>query len=251
VAGVVGIVTTMPCHDMEVTAPVTSWVWVSCVGSLVVWRGIGRSDVGARAPEGSGETESCVRGQRGRASRVLGPRPGDCGWFALSFAIFIILIWVALFMVPNSSPRAFEGVKAPFQRFYFKGLFDLELFYFLRRVRASAPAGCSPRAFWRNGVIPSKAFTPKCCSQEYWGVGCVFFTRSAYPYRARRPPSPFPTRVDQVLSRLCNSVPHSSFRSEEGWVAPHYPRWASIDVSRELQAGKSKWMSESRSLGVG
>jgi len=50
---------------------------------------------------------------RGRASRDLdprprsqaswGPRPGDCGWFALSFAIFIALIWVSLFMVPNTT----------------------------------------------------------------------------------------------------------------------------------------------------
>ena len=140
-------------------------------------RGVGRGGVGARALEGSGKTGLASKAQTDRASRVLGPRPrsqtsrgprpSDCGWFALSFAIFIILIWVSLFMVPNSSPRAFEGVKTPFQRFSFKGLFDLELFYFLRRVRASAPAGCSPRAFWSNGVIPSKAFTPECCSREY------------------------------------------------------------------------------------
>jgi len=92
-----------------------------------------------------------------------GPCPGDCGWFALSFASFVVLIWVSLFMVPNSSPRAFEGVSSPLQRLFFEGPFfiDQELFYFLQRVRASAPAGCSPRAFWRNGVIPSKAFTPE------------------------------------------------------------------------------------------
>ena len=82
-------------------------------------------------------------------------------------------------------------------------------------------------------------------------MGCVFYTRSACSHCARKPPSPFPARVDQVLSCLCSYVPHSSFRSEEGWVALYYPRWASIDVPRELQAGKSKWMSESHSLGVG
>jgi len=86
-----------------------------------------------------------------------GPRPSDCGWFALSFAIFAALIWVSLFMVPNSRPRAFEGVSSPLQRFFSKGpLFDRELFYF-------SPEGARERtrAFWRNGVIPSKAFTPE------------------------------------------------------------------------------------------
>jgi len=34
------------------------------------------------------------------------------------------------------------------------------------------------------------------------GTGCVFFIRSAYSHGARKPPSPFPVRVDQVLSRL-------------------------------------------------
>jgi len=72
-------------------------------------------------------------------------------------------------MVPNSSPRAFEGVRSPLQRFFPKGLLLTESFFtFLRRVRASAPAGCSPRAFWRNGVIPSKAFAPGSYSLEYF-----------------------------------------------------------------------------------
>ena len=57
VTGVVGIVATMPCCDMRVTAPVTSWVRAPCVGSLTLWRGIGRSGVGVQALEGSGETE--------------------------------------------------------------------------------------------------------------------------------------------------------------------------------------------------
>ena len=33
---VVGIVATMPCNDMRVTAPVTSWVRAPCVGSLAL-----------------------------------------------------------------------------------------------------------------------------------------------------------------------------------------------------------------------
>ena len=32
---------------------------------------------------------------------------------------------------------------------------------------------------------------------------------------------------------------------------PYYPRWASSYVPRELQAGRSKWTSESHSIGVG
>jgi len=151
------------------------------------------------SPGGLKRNGTCTRGQGGRARRCLRPsprgpgetelapeakglgeprfgpevegqmcwdlRPGDGGWLSSSFAFFIALIWVSLFMVPNSSPRAFEGVSSPLQRFFLlEGPFfvDWELFlYFLQRVRASAPAGCSPRAFWRNGVIPSKAFTPE------------------------------------------------------------------------------------------
>ena len=48
-------------------------------------------------------------------------RPGDGGWLSSSFAFFIALIWVSLFMVPNSGPRAFEGVSSPLQRFFFFG----------------------------------------------------------------------------------------------------------------------------------
>ena len=51
---VVGIVATMPCCDMGVTALVMSWVRAPCVESLALVR---RSGVGARALEGSGETE--------------------------------------------------------------------------------------------------------------------------------------------------------------------------------------------------
>jgi len=69
------------------------------------------------------------------------------------------------------------------------------------------------------------------------GIGCVLFIRRACFLSVRKRPSPFPIRVDQVLSRLNYYVPHSSFRSEEGWVAPYYPRWASTDVPRELQTG--------------
>ena len=194
---VVGTVATTPCCVMGITAPVTSWVRAPCVGSLALTgrrgvgdralegsgetelmleaKGVGRGGVCVRAPEGVGRDGTRARGQgvgratiwaRDREDRCAGARVlAFCGWLSSSFAFFIALIWVSLFMVPNSSPRAFQGVSSPLQRFFFfEGLFfvDSEFFlYFLRRVRASAPAGCSPRAFWRNGVIPSKAFTPE------------------------------------------------------------------------------------------
>jgi hypothetical protein len=57
VAGVVGIVATMPCHGMGITASVMSRVRAPCFGSLAPRRGLGRGGVGARAQEGSGEAE--------------------------------------------------------------------------------------------------------------------------------------------------------------------------------------------------
>jgi len=61
VSRVVGIVATMPCCDMGVIAPVTSWVRAPCVGSLAL---VGRRGVGARALEGSGETELTPEAKR-------------------------------------------------------------------------------------------------------------------------------------------------------------------------------------------
>ena len=57
VAGVVEIVTTMPCCGMEVAASVTSRVRALRVGSLLLRRGLGQGGVDARPPEGSGEAE--------------------------------------------------------------------------------------------------------------------------------------------------------------------------------------------------
>jgi len=118
-------------------------------------------------------------------------------------------------------------------------------------VRSRAPARCSPRAFWRNDVIPSKAFTPECCNWEYSEDRLrVIHMQCLFPL-CEEAPEPFPHKGRSCSFSSCSYVPHSSFRSEEGWVAPYYPRWASIDVPRELQAGKSKCMPESHSIGVG
>jgi len=48
VTGVVGIVATMPCCDMGVTAPVTSWVRRRALEALLCDRGSGEA---ASAPE--------------------------------------------------------------------------------------------------------------------------------------------------------------------------------------------------------
>jgi len=88
VTRVVGIVATMPCCGMGVTAPVASWVRAPCVGSLALVR---RSGVGARAPEGSGETELtpeakgvgrggvCVRAPGGSGETELVPEAKGSG----------------------------------------------------------------------------------------------------------------------------------------------------------------------------
>jgi len=47
VAGVVGIVATMPSRGMGVTASITSWVRAPCVGSLALRRGLRQGGVGA------------------------------------------------------------------------------------------------------------------------------------------------------------------------------------------------------------
>jgi len=89
VTRVAGIVASMPCCDMGVTAPVTSWVRAACVGSLALdrakwhWRpsprGVGRDGTRVRGPEGSGKTELAPEAQQGRTRRSLRPRPKGSG----------------------------------------------------------------------------------------------------------------------------------------------------------------------------
>ena len=76
-------------------------------------------------------------------------------------------------------------------------------------------------------------------------MGYMFYTRSARSPTHVKPPSTSPQGSIRVFR-----APQSSFRSEEGWEAPHYPRWATNDVPRELLAGKSKWISETHLIGV-
>ena len=62
-ARVVGIVATMPCCDMVVTAPVMSTVRASCVGSFA----------SRPSPGGVGRDGTYVRGRGDRARRCLRP----------------------------------------------------------------------------------------------------------------------------------------------------------------------------------
>jgi len=63
VAGVVGIVATMPCRSMGVTASVTSWIRVPCVGSLALWWGLEWGGVWRPSPRGVGRAGAYFRGQ--------------------------------------------------------------------------------------------------------------------------------------------------------------------------------------------
>ena len=107
-------------------------------------------------------------------------------------------------MVPNSSPRAFEGVRSPLQMFFPTGLFvDWELFYFFYGgcVRAHPP-GVAPEPFGGMVLFLQRLLPQIAIARSSLGIGCVLFTHSACPHGARKPPSPFPVRVDQVLSCL-------------------------------------------------
>jgi hypothetical protein len=88
--------------------------------------------------------------------------------------------------------------------------------------------------------------------REYLGDRVHVFTCNAYFPDAGEAPEPLPRDNGQSGPFLTSFyAPHSSFCSEEGWEESHYPRWASNDVPGELLAAKSKWMSESHSIGVG
>jgi len=66
-------------------------------------RGVGRGGTCARGQGGSGEAELAPEAKGGRARRNPRPSPRDLGCLPyLLFAIFIRLIWVSLFMVPNT-----------------------------------------------------------------------------------------------------------------------------------------------------
>jgi len=136
------------------------------------------------------------------------------------FAFFISLIWVSLFMVPNSSPQAFGWVKTPLQRFSFWGTIfvDSELLFSFGGCARAHPPGVASEPFGGMVLFLQRLLPLSVVVGSIRGIGYMFFTRNACSLYARKPPSPFPTRVDRVLSRLVvMSLIHPFARRRGGW----------------------------------
>ena len=157
-------------------------------------------------------------------------------------------------MVPDSSPRASKGVLALAWRllshFFARGPAFLGCVLF-RWVRASAPAGCSPRGL--GGVVTllrglntlrnasAGLVVPSCelAVARVHGRGpssragmLTLSTVWPEPGLREQPPSLCTGREDdQGQTRLFTYAPTSPFRKEEGGSAPCYPRWAPNMVS--------------------
>jgi hypothetical protein len=157
-------------------------------------------------------------------------------------------------MVPDSSPRASKRVLTLAWRlashFFARGPAFLGGTLF-RWVRASAPAGCSPRGL--GGVVSllrglnalrnaSAGLAVPSCEQGVTQVHCrgpssragmlTLSTVRPEPGLREQPPSPRTEREDdQGQTRLFIYAPTSPFRKEEGGSAPCYPRWAPNMVS--------------------
>ena len=157
-------------------------------------------------------------------------------------------------MVPDSSPRASKGVLALAWRlsshFFARGPAFLGCILF-RWVRASAPAGCSPRGL--GGVVTllrglndlrnasAGLVVPSCelAVARVHGRGpssragmLTLSTVRPEPGLREQPPSLRTGREDdQGQTRLFTYAPTSPFRKEEGGSAPCYPRWAPNMVS--------------------
>ena len=157
-------------------------------------------------------------------------------------------------MVPDSSPRASKGVLALAWRlsshFFARGPAFLGCILF-RWVRASAPAGCSPRGL--GGVVSllrglnasrnasAGLVVPSCelAVARVHGRGpssragmLTLSTVRPEPGLREQPPSLRTGREDdQGQTRLFAYAPTSPFRKEEGGSAPCYPRWAPNMVS--------------------
>ena len=157
-------------------------------------------------------------------------------------------------MVPDSSPRASKGVLILAWRlsshFFARGPAFLGCILF-RWVRASAPAGCSPRGL--GGVVSllrglnalrnasAGLVVPSCelAVARVHGRGpssragmLTLSTVWPEPGLREQPPSLCTGREDdQGQTRLFTYAPTSPFRKEEGGSAPCYPRWAPNMVS--------------------
>jgi hypothetical protein len=142
-------------------------------------------------------------------------------------------------MVPDSSPRASKGVLALAWRllshFFARGPAFLGCISF-RWVRASAPAGCSPRGLggvfrllrglsaFRDGsaglVVPSCELVVARVLSQVPSSRAGMLTLSTVwsePGLREQPPSPCTEREDgQGQTRLFSYAPASPFRKEEG-----------------------------------
>jgi hypothetical protein len=163
-------------------------------------------------------------------------------------------------MVPDSSPHASKGVLALAWRlsshFFARGPTFLGCILF-RGVRASAPAGCSPRGL--GGVVlllrglnalrnaSAGLVVPSCelaVARVYGRVpssraGMLLSTVRPEPGLREQPPSLCTGREgDQGQTRLFSYAPASPFRKEEGGESAMLPSMgAEHGVSGELQAG--------------
>ena len=157
-------------------------------------------------------------------------------------------------MVPDSSPRASKGVLALAWRlsshFFARGPAFLGCILF-QWVRASAPAGCSPRGLGGVVSLPrglnalrnasAGLVVPSCelAVARVHGRGpssragmLTLSTVWPEPGLREQPPSLRTGREgDQGQTRLFTYAPTSPFRKEEGGSAPCYPRWAPNMVS--------------------
>jgi hypothetical protein len=164
------------------------------------------------------------------------------------------VLGVPLIMVPDSSPRASKGVLALAWRllshFFARGPTLLGCISFWW-VRASAPAGCSPRGLggvllllrglsaFRDGsagsVVPScELVVARVLSQVPSSRAGMLTLSTVWPEPGlqEQPPSLCTEREDsQGQTRVFSYAPASSFRKEEGGKAPCCPRRAPNMVS--------------------
>ena len=133
-------------------------------------------------------------------------------------------------MVPDSSPRASKGVLALAWRlsshFFARGPAFLGCILF-RWVRASAPAGCSPRGLGGVVTLLRGLNTSLNASAGLVVPSCELAVARVHG----RGPSSRAGMDDQGQTRLFTYAPTSPFRKEEGGSAPCYPRWAPNMVS--------------------
>jgi hypothetical protein len=164
------------------------------------------------------------------------------------------VLGVPLIMVPDSSPRASKRVLILAWRllshFFARGPAFLGCFLF-RWVRASAPAGCSPRGLrgvvrflrglstFRNASVglaaPSCELVVARVNSRVPSSRAGMLTLSTVwpePGLREHPPSLRTEREDgQGQTRLFTYAPASPFRKEEGGKAPRCPRRAPNMVS--------------------